>query len=40
MHYKCIAQETQTMNAAEFQARIGNLTDEIAKMPLDASLEA
>lgn len=28
------------MNAAEFQAMIGNLTDEIAKMPLDASLEA
>jgi hypothetical protein len=40
MHYKCIVQETQTMNAAEFQALIGMLTDDIAAMPLNASLDA
>jgi hypothetical protein len=28
------------MNAAQFQALIGGLTDEIAKMPLNATLEA
>jgi hypothetical protein len=40
MHYKCIAQEMQTMNAAEFQTLIGRLTEEIAGIPVGASLEA